>query len=253
MFTKEQFQELTFDQKKEVMEWRAKFHAKKAKATAEIKRIKKNGYNSFHKYHYATESDVKDEIRSILLENNLSITNNLLNREETTVATKQGQATKTDVKMEFTITDTETGYFENYIHDGVAVDNSDKGIYKSYSNTIKYFLMDTFLIPTGDDVEKDAPELSQKPAQGAQKPNGNPSQGQRQQTPSSGGESLFKQIMSAEDTLAELAGTDKPQIRAELKGKFGTLPMYKQLDDGQAALVLGQLNKWIDKYKHPQG
>jgi hypothetical protein len=255
MFTREQYMELTFDQKKEIMEWRAKFHAKKAKATAEIKRIKKNGYNSFHNYHYATESDVKDEIRAILLENQLSITNDLLNRVETVVNTKNGQATKTDVKMLFVITDTETGYFEEYTHDGVTIDNSDKGIYKAYSNTIKYFLMDTFLIPTGDDAEKDAPELAGQP-QGNPGNNQKPQQRQGTARGSQGGgqandKPTWRKIMDAEDKLVQVAGTDKTQVRAELKGKFGALPKYKELDEAVATKVLAQLEAWIERYTHP--
>jgi hypothetical protein len=255
MFTREQFLELTFEQKKEILDLRAKFHAKKAKATAEIKRIKKNGYNSFHNYAYATESDVKDEIRAILLENNLSITNDLVNRVETTVNTKNGQATKTDVKMLFAITDTETGYFEEYTHDGVTIDNSDKGIYKAYSNTIKYFLMDTFLIPTGDDAEKDAPELAGQPQGNPNKNNGGSNRG-GQAGPQNGqasGKPTWRKIMDAEDELVRVAGTVKTEIRNQIKDRFGNVPKYKDLDEQKAEAILKKLNEWIESYKNPQG
>jgi hypothetical protein len=252
MFTREQFLELSFDQKKEIMEFRAKFHAKKSKATAEMKRIPKNGWNDFHKYYYARESDVKDMIREILHDNQLSITNDLINRAETTVNTKNGQSTKTDVKMLFILTDTETGYFEEYTHDGVTIDNSDKGIYKAYSNTIKYFLMDAFLIPTGDDVEKDSPQVDQ--------PQGNPGNNNRRQgsTGSGGGQSgqanekpTWKKIMDAEDQLAQVAGTTKIEIRNQLKDRFGNIPKYKDVEEPKAVSILKQLDEWIEKYKNP--
>lgn len=255
MFTREQYMELSFDQKKEVMEWRAKYHAKKAKATAEMKRIPKNGWNDFHKYHYARESDVKDMIREILNDNQLSITNDLLKRTESEVNTRNGKATKTDVRMLFVITDTETGYFEQYEHDGVTIDNSDKGIYKAYSNTIKYFLMDQFLIPTGDDVEKESPEVSGQPQgdPGNNRQQGGSNRGSASQGGQAGGKPTWRKIMDAEDQLVQVAGTTKTEVRTEIKGKFGNLPKYKELDEQLAGRVLNQLEEWIGKYSHPQG
>lgn len=252
MFSKQQYLELTFEQKKELMDFRAKFHTKKAKATAEMKRIPKNGYNKFHDYNYARESDVKDMIREILNENKLSITIDLIGRTETTVQTRNGQATKTDIKMSFVITDAETGYFEEYNHDGVTIDNSDKGIYKAYSNTIKYFLMDQFLIPTGDDVEKESPEVEQPQHNQKQneKPNPGPKPEQKQTDQS---KPTWRLIMDAEDELVKVAGTNKTEIRSKLKDKFGQLGKYKELDDIKASNVLKQLDMWIDQYKHPIG
>lgn len=254
MFTNAQFMELEFEEKKEVMEWRAKFHAKKSKATAEVKRIKKNGYNSFHKYNYATESDVKDEIRGILLENKLSFSADLINRKEETVNTKQGTATKTDVVMMFTLTDTETGYFENYVHDGVTIDNSDKGIYKAYSNTIKYFLMDQFLIPTGDDAEKDAPEIAPQQNNNQQQ-NQNPNQQTNQQPNKTDNNEkpTWRLIMDSEDILAKVSGKEKTEVRQKLKDKFGEIGKYKDLDPTMATNILNVLESWIDYYVNPKG
>jgi hypothetical protein len=168
------------------------------------------------------------------------------------VNTKNGQATKTDVKMLFILTDTETGYFEEYTHDGVTIDNSDKGIYKAYSNTIKYFLMDQFLIPTGDDVERDGPELA-----GQSQGNPGQQQGGSNRGSQSGGQAngkpTWRKIMDAEDKLVQVAGTTKTEVRAELKGKFGNLPKYKELDEKIADRVLNQLEEWIEKYSNPQG
>lgn len=264
MFTYEQFQELDLKEKKEVMGWRAKFHTKKSKATAEMKRIPKNGWNDFHKYHFARESDVKDMIREILHDNQLSITNDLVNRVETEVKTSRGTATKTDVKMLFTITDAETGYFENYFHDGVTIDNSDKGIYKAYSNTIKYFLMDQFLIPTGDDVEKESPELDSKPDQQSkpqpqnnnQKQQSNNQNQQNNQQPQNSQPQalpLWKKIMNLEDKLVTASGKDKSEVRGLMKKQFGEIGIYKNLDDGKAGVIVNQLVAWIEYYSNPQG
>jgi hypothetical protein len=253
MFTREQFMELSFDQKKEIMDFRAKFHAKKSKATADMERIPKNGFNSHHNYEYARESDVKDKIRPILAENKLSFSIDLLERRENI----NGKWIRTDVKMLFTITDTETGYFEEFVHEGTAMDTGDKGIYKAYSNTIKYGLMDYFLIPTGDDVEKDSPTIEQ--------PQGNPGQqpqqrGSNQGNRNQGGQAqqqndkpAWKKVMDAEDQLVQLSGKAKTEIRTKLKDGFGNIGKYKDMDPQLSARILAQLNKWIDQYKNPQG
>lgn len=258
MFTNEQFKELSFEQKKEILGLKAKFHAKKAKATAEMKRIPKNGFNKFHNYAYAQESDVKDSVREILRENNLSITSDLIARTESMINTKQGQATKTDVVMEFTITDAETGFFEIYRLDGVAVDNGDKGAYKAYTNTIKYFLMNEFLIPTGDDVEADAPQIApqqqqqhQEPRGNQNRPNGNPqpqNRSQGNQGQNNGQFPTWKKIMNAEDRLVEVSGRTKAEVRRSLENSFGQIPKYKDLDEDRAIAIHRTLAEWIGQY-----
>lgn len=253
MFTKEQMAELKFDEIKEVLAMKAKFHAKKAKATAEMKRIPKNGFNSFHNYAYARESDVKDHVREILRENQLSITSDLVNRSEIMVKTKQGESTKTDVEMEFQITDTETGYFELYRLDGVAIDNGDKGSYKAYTNTIKYFLMNEFLIPTGDDVEADAPELQptkDQPEQ-PQKPQNRQQNNQQNRSGNKPPMETWKHIMNMEDRLVDISGKTKQDVRNALEHEYGRLPKYKEMDEDKAQAILKTLKEWATKYEPP--
>lgn len=267
MFTNEEYRALTFEQKKEVMGWKAKFHAKKSKATAEMKRIPKNGFNKFHNYAYAQESDVKDHVREILRENQLSVTSDLIERSEVQVKTKQGDATKTDVKMDFTITDCETGYFEIYRLDGVAIDNGDKGSYKAYTNTIKYFLMNEFLIPTGDDVEQESPQQAPQQQQQQPKkevPNNSKPQQQRNQGPNhskpnqnrgggsgNGNTPTWKKILNAEDLLVEVSGRKKHEVKKSLENHFENYSQsmkYKDMEEDMAAAILATLNDWIAKY-----
>lgn len=256
MFTKQQYMDLDFEKKKEVMEWKAKFHKKKAKATTEMKRIPKNGWNDFHKYYYARESDVKEQVGPILYENHLSISDDLLERKETEVDTKSGKATKTEVKMEFTITDTETGYFEIYTLEGVAIDNGDKGIYKAYSNTIKYFLFNEFLIPTGDDVENDSPEMGgQKQPNNGGKPPKNNKQQNKPNKPNNqpkGEKPRWKRVMDLEDQIAQMAGIDKQQIRNDLELMFGKMGKYKDMEEGRIKAIGNELIAWKKRLKSQQ-
>lgn len=122
-------------------------YGKIAKVMSQVSRIPKNGYNSFHKYQYATESDLTDNMRPILLEAGLAYFSNVLSQS------RDGEFTK--VEMEFTLFDLESGEMLKSIYWGEGQDKNDKGLYKAYTGATKYFLMKTFLIPTGDDPEQD--------------------------------------------------------------------------------------------------
>lgn len=126
---------------------KASLYVKIAKVMSQVSRVKKNGYNAFHKYNYATESDLTESIRSILFEAGLAFFSSVIEQE------RDGEFTK--VKMEFTLADVETGEALTSSYWGEGQDKGDKGLYKAYTGATKYFLMKTFLIPTGDDPEGD--------------------------------------------------------------------------------------------------
>jgi hypothetical protein len=122
-------------------------YQKLGKVMSQVNRVPKNGYNAFHKYAYATESDLTESIRPILLEAGLAFFSSVLEQE------REGEFTK--VKMEFILADIETGEKLTSTYWGEGQDKGDKGLYKAYTGATKYFLMKTFLIPTGDDPEGD--------------------------------------------------------------------------------------------------
>ncbi|MCA1027675.1 ERF family protein [Cytobacillus kochii] len=123
----------------------ASIYKKIAKVMSEVSRVPKNGYNSFNKYKYATESDLTESIRPILNEVGLAFFSNVLEQE------RNGDFTK--VKMEFTLIDLDTSETLKSYYWGEGQDKNDKGLYKAYTGATKYFFMKTFLIPTGDDPE----------------------------------------------------------------------------------------------------
>lgn len=122
-------------------------YKKISQVMSQVNRVPKNGYNSFHKYNYATESDLTESIRPILIECGLAFFTTVLEQN------REGEFTK--VKMEFTLVDIDTGEMLKSTYWGEGQDKGDKGLYKAYTGATKYFLMKTFLIPTGDDPEAD--------------------------------------------------------------------------------------------------
>ena len=61
------------------------------------------------------------------------------------------------VKLEFRLTDIDTGFYEITLITGEAIDKGDKAGYKAYTGALKYFLADTFMVATGDEVETESP------------------------------------------------------------------------------------------------
>lgn len=146
---------------------RATLYKKIATVTAAVSRIPKNGENTFHRYRYATESDITDGLRALLHDNGLAFLPPSViawERDETIDNPKLGPRTR--VLVQFAIGCTETGEVFTAQLWGEGQDTSDKGFYKAYTGAVKYFLMKTFLIATGDDPEQDQrqPERPQAPA-----------------------------------------------------------------------------------------
>lgn len=167
-------------------------YKKIAAVTAAISRIPKNGKNTFHNYRYATESDITDGLRDLLQEHGLAFLPPSViawERSETTKKNGERGDDLTRVQLQFGLACTETGEVFTSAFWGEGQDGGDKGFYKAYTGAVKYFLMKTFLIATGDDPEQD------------QQPGGQQRQAQpRQVAPANG-----KKPPSREGLVARLA------------------------------------------------
>lgn len=126
---------------------KAKLYQKICKVMGKVERVPKTGYNAFHKYKYVTESDLIESVRKFMAEEGLVLFNSVRDFEiKGEIAT---------VTIDFTLACTETGETITTILVGQGQDKTDKAFYKAYAGATKYFLMKTFLIPTGDDPEAD--------------------------------------------------------------------------------------------------
>lgn len=139
---------------------RAKLYGKISAVTAAVSRIPKNGVNTFHNYKYATESDITDGLRELLATHGLAfLPPSVLSWERDEVAENPKTGPRTRVEVQFGLACCESGETFQAIVWGEGQDSGDKGFYKAYTGAVKYFLMKTFLIATGDD-----PEQESKPA-----------------------------------------------------------------------------------------
>lgn len=133
--------------------------AKLAEVMAAVGRVPKHGRNDFHGYDYATEADIAECIRQELAKRSVMLIPAILEQQRTAVGEKGSVLTTLVMEMEFL--DGETGESIKKPWLGYGSDKDDKGGYKAMTGAEKYFLLKTFLIPTGDDPERD-----EKPSRG---------------------------------------------------------------------------------------
>ena len=118
--------------------------------------LKREGQNAYDKYKYFSEAQYKELFTELMSEAKLE-----LKFEEIDYLTFDGpekQANGRMPKLEFTLFDTETGFFETTHITGEGIDKGDKAGYKAYTGALKYYLANTFMVATGDDPEKDSPD-----------------------------------------------------------------------------------------------
>ena len=129
---------------------------KKIEIMKRIDRVPKNGRNDFHKYDYVTEADLVEAVRQHMTELGVAFSFSVESHE------RQGDITT--AVCSFSLIDAESGEQETVTVPGSGQDKTDKGLYKAYTGAQKYFFMKTFLVPTGDDPERDEPPKKSKSA-----------------------------------------------------------------------------------------
>lgn len=131
--------------------------SKLAEVMKQVKYIQKTGYNSFHKYKYATEADVNEKVREELAKLNVIMVPSVKSCINRTHLTSSGKTEYiVTVEVEFTFFDGDSEEKITLTSFGEGQDAGDKGVYKAITGAQKYALMKAFMIPTGDDPEADA-------------------------------------------------------------------------------------------------
>lgn len=139
--------------------------AKLAEVMAAVERVPKRGRNDYHGYDYATEADIAATIRKELANRNVMLLPGADDMARVPVGDKG--SVLTTLKMSFTFLDGDTGEQLTRPWYGAGTDKEDKGLYKAMTGGEKYFLLKTFLMPTGDDPERD--EKGSQEAAGARR------------------------------------------------------------------------------------
>jgi hypothetical protein len=135
---------------------------KLAEVMLAVERVAKRGTNDFHGYDYATEADVAEAIRTELADRHVVLIPEVTSIEHIPLPRPGNKTPKflTHIMGSFTFMDGETGEMIQRSFAGSGVDTDDKGLYKAMTGAEKYFLLKSFMIPTGDDPERD--QLTQR-------------------------------------------------------------------------------------------
>jgi hypothetical protein len=135
---------------------------KLAKIMEAVGEVPKLGYNKAQDYWYVREEDLVKEVRKAFIAEKVLV---IPHRESVEVRETQrvdkatGQVTPgqpiTTVLVTYQFIDSETGDQLDVPMVGQGADSGDKGSSKALTGALKYVLRQSFLIPTGDDPEKD--------------------------------------------------------------------------------------------------
>lgn len=142
----------------ECLKLNAKLQTKKNKLRKALKEkgvLKKGKQNSFDNYSYFSEAQYKELFTELFSDSGLELTFNEV--EYNTFNGTEKQANGRMPRLNFILTDIETGFYEVTTITGEAIDKGDKAGYKAYTGALKYYLANTFMVATGDDTEKDSP------------------------------------------------------------------------------------------------
>lgn len=149
-------------EKLEVKEWlelNAKLQQKKNKLRKALKErgiLQRGGKNDYDNYKYFSEAQYKQLFTELFSEHGLELT-----FSEVDYLPFEGTGKQVNgrlAKLEFFLTDIESGFTESTVITGEGMDKGDKAGYKAYTGALKYYLADTFMVATGDDAEQESPE-----------------------------------------------------------------------------------------------
>lgn len=131
-----------------------------------IDHIEKKGRNKEQGYDFVRESDVKAELRSLFAEENVWPSPDVEDASYVEFPTKSGGVMHfCRLKVRITFEDGDTGETRSCRVMGEAMDSGDKASNKALTAAVKVALLQSMLIPTGDDTEND-----QKPEKHTAKP-----------------------------------------------------------------------------------
>lgn len=149
--------------KLEPMKWlelNAKLQNKKNALRQDLKErgiLQKDKENKYDKYKYFSEAQYKVLFTELFSKHSLELKFNEIEYgmfETASTTQPNGRLPK----LEFTLFDVETGFYEVTTITGEGIDKGDKAGYKAYTGALKYYLADTFMVATGDDAENESPE-----------------------------------------------------------------------------------------------
>jgi hypothetical protein len=135
---------------------------------AEVRRricyIQKRGHNERFNYSYVTAADIAGAVGDALAELEVVVIPNLESISHENISPNPGYSDRlTRVVMTYTFMDVNSAEELTVKMPGEGRDPGDKGPYKAMTGALKYALLQSFLIATGDDPEDERADSGQRP------------------------------------------------------------------------------------------
>ena len=121
-------------------------YAKMVKVMEKMGRVPKRGHNDHFHYDFVTDADVLDAVRAAMVSEKIALFVSFDGAERQDKGVTVG-------KFVLTFVDAETGQTHSVNWIGEGQDTQDKGSAKAATSAVKYALLKTFLISTGDDTD----------------------------------------------------------------------------------------------------
>lgn len=145
--------------------------AKLLEIAREITHVAKDGHNDHHRYDYVSAKNVVETLRTALLARSIIVTPATVPGSIQHFADTGGRGFVTTVDMIYTFRDAETGETLEIPWTGAGSDTGgDKGLYKAFTGSQKYLLIQSFMLAMGDDPEADRVSDAGKTDRDAERP-----------------------------------------------------------------------------------
>lgn len=215
----------------------AVLYSKLARITKSMKRIPKNGKHG-QGYKFATEGDIIEAVSEALANENVAIISSMVGYEIADGgSTDKGKPIfHTICQFEFTLVCGDSGVSITSKWFNEALDSTDKGFNKATTAALKYFLMKTFLITTG---EPDEHEL------GDEQPNSRKSNSTSQKRDVAPTKATTTQNGANSPLNANSDELDKPAAEKMIKHYEGKLTQEQLLE----ALHVNRFSEWTQGKK----
>ncbi|MCU1500612.1 MAG: hypothetical protein JWM47_4565 [Acidimicrobiales bacterium] len=128
--------------------------AKLAEVVTEVTEVSNDARNDHFNYSYTSAEAMLRALRGPLATRGITLLASVTRIDDREYQTSQGKASViTTAYIDFTFTDGATGEQHTCSWAGRGDDQADKGLGNAYTNAIKSFLREQFLIPQGDDPD----------------------------------------------------------------------------------------------------
>lgn len=139
-------------------------HRKLSEAMAAIDWMPKTGRNTQQNYAFVSVENIKDKVRTELARRGVMIYVSTKSLDRSEFVTKSLTTMHhIFVQGEVTFADADSGEMFTVEAAGEAMDSGDKALNKAQTAMVKYALINTFLIQTGDDPDQETPDNTRAP------------------------------------------------------------------------------------------